>query len=61
MPWCKHEVARTSLSYLPVVLVLVMMNTIVLMMRMSKGTIAMMMVMSTMAMMMMSRAAWPWI
>ena len=43
MPWCKHEVARTSLSYLPVVLVLVMMNTIVMMMMMTKGTIAMMM------------------
>ena len=37
MPWCKHEVARTSLSYLPVVLVLVMMNTI-MMMKMSKGS-----------------------
>ena len=49
--------ARTSLSYLPVVLVLVMMNTIVIMMMMSKDSLAMMMVMSSMAMMMMSRGS----
>ena len=41
------------MSYLPVVLVLVMM---------SKGSLAMIMLdESSMAMMMMSRAAWPWI
>ena len=55
MPWCKHEVARTSLGYLPVVLVLVMMNTMVMRMRMSKGSLATMMMMSTMVMMRMSR------
>ena len=49
--------ARTSLSYLPVVLVLVMMNTMVIMMMMSKVCLAMMMMMSTMAMMRMTRGS----
>ena len=40
MPWCKHDVARTSLGCLPVVLVLVMMNTMAMMM-MSRGSLAM--------------------